>query len=55
MGKGVLCSEEGSGKCESSGVKSYGFNLSRDCLLFHTLDEVGDHFYIPNFLRFENL
>lgn len=57
-GKGVLCSEEGSGKCESSGVKSYGFNLSRDtryCLLFHTLDEVGNHFYIPNFLRFENL
>ena len=54
-GKGVLCSEEGSGKCESSGVKSYGFNLSRDCLLFHTLDEVGDHFYIPNFLRFGNL
>lgn len=46
-GKGVLCSEEGSGKCESSGVKSYGFNLSRDtryCLLFHTLDEVGNHF-----------
>ena len=56
MRKIVTCSNEGCGKCESSGVESDGIHLSKDvAFFFHTLGNIDNHLDIPAVMEFGNV